>query len=54
MKYVYAYKGEYEVFIPEVGMVQAGEIVTTEVEINHPLFVLANDVIKVKKQKTKL
>lgn len=54
MKYVYAYKGEYEVFIPEVGMVHAGEIVTTEVEINHPLFVLAENEVKVKKQKIKL
>lgn len=38
MQYRYKYTGENDVVIQGVGIVKVGDVINTEIEINHPLF----------------
>lgn len=42
----YQYTGDQEVHVNGVGIVKPGQVVKTEIEINHPLFVEVKEKTK--------
>jgi len=49
----YKYIGNQIVFVPNIGEVKPDEIVITEIELNHPLFVVEKKKVEEKKKSTK-